>query len=352
MTETEIGKLIILWYQQNKRNLPWRAVKNPYFTWLSEIILQQTKVEQGLPYFNKFISQYPDIKSLAQSTEKDVLSLWQGLGYYNRARNLHSTAKKISYEFNGEFPSNYFKLLELPGIGKYTASAISSIAFNEKEAVVDGNVFRFLSRLYAIEDCIDLPKTYSIFRNIVFHLMGDLPPGDFNQAIMEIGATICTPKDPKCYKCPVNQSCSAHKLDRIKDFPVRCKKTTVKTLFYNYLVVINDKGEICMRLRDDQNIWANMYDFPLTISENQINSLEDLPKNNWLDMNWTFLESITMKPHLLSHRKIIATFWIFSSKNIDKDHYFFYSTEEIAKLPKPTLIVNFLNKLSLKNNYL
>lgn len=352
MNETEIGKLIISWYSQNKRNLPWRAVKNPYYIWLSEIILQQTRVDQGLPYFNKFISQYPDIKSLANSSETEVLSLWQGLGYYNRARNLHATAKKISTELNGEFPSNYLALLELPGIGKYTASAISSIAFNLKEAVVDGNVFRFLSRLFAISECIDLPKSYSVFKEKALKLMGNLPPGDFNQGMMEIGARICTPKNPKCSDCPVNKFCLALNSKKVNDFPVRCKKTNVKSLNYNYLVIVNEREEICLRLRDDKDIWANMYDFPLIQSVDQISTLEDLPMENFLYKNLIFLERIDMKPHLLSHRRINSTFWVFSLKNFEKSKLKFYSLDEIAKLPKPTLIVNFLNKFSLKNNYL
>ncbi len=349
MYKPEIGKLIFDWYQENKRDFPWRRLKNPYFIWLSEVILQQTQAHQGLPYFERMVKRFPDIEQLARAREEEVLSYWQGLGYYSRARNLHKTAKIIVQEKQGEFPQSYSKLIKLPGVGKYTASAISSIAFNEKQAVVDGNVYRVISRLFAEPTCIDLTKAYAVFHQLASNLMGDLPPGDFNQAIMELGATVCKPKNPTCDLCPVNSDCLAKKNNLIDLLPKRCKKVTIKPLYFNYLVIENKLGELALNQRSDKNIWANMYEFPLIESKQAIGNLSKLGLKEKYGKELDYIGHYEEAVHLLSHRKIYAKFWNFRLNKEESPTLKFYDAKEIRNLPKPKLIVNFLKQFYSKN---
>ena len=217
----QFSKTLINWYSANKRNLPWRETRDPYSIWLSEIILQQTQVKQGLPYFNSFLAEFPTIFDLAKVEESKVLKLWQGLGYYSRARNLHATAKYIANELQGEFPNNYKALLKLKGVGDYTASAISSICFNEVAAVVDGNVYRVLSRYYGITTPINSSKAIKEFKFLAQKLIDKERPAEFNQAIMEFGAIQCKPKNPNCSLCPLNSSCFALQKNIVAQLPVK-----------------------------------------------------------------------------------------------------------------------------------
>ena len=219
---------ILKWYHKEHRNLPWRASKDPYNIWLSEIILQQTRVSQGLGYYIKFNTTFPTIKDLAIAHEQQVLKLWQGLGYYSRARNLHATAKHIHFNLKGLFPDNYKDLLKLKGVGPYTASAISSICFNEKRAAVDGNVYRVLARVFSIKTPINSSQGIKEFQQLADSLISKRDPGDYNQGLMELGATVCTPKKVDCIKCPINSLCIAKSQNTIYQFPVKEKKIKIK----------------------------------------------------------------------------------------------------------------------------
>ena len=227
---------IIGWYRQNKRDLPWRNTKDPYLIWLSEIILQQTRVEQGTSYYLKFKENYPEVADLANATELDVLNNWQGLGYYSRARNLHHSAKHIHEVLNGEFPSEYSEIIKLKGVGKYTAAAISSFAFNEAQAVVDGNVYRLLSRVFDIDLPIDSGKGQKYFQQLADELIDTEDSATHNQAIMEVGSIVCSPKAPSCAVCPLNDICLGLKNNTIEQRPVKTKKIKVTSRFFHYLV--------------------------------------------------------------------------------------------------------------------
>ncbi len=236
------------WYHKEKRELPWRTTSNPYHIWLSEIILQQTRVKQGLPYYQRFITNYPTITDLANADEEKVLRDWQGLGYYSRARNLHYTAKFIANELNGKFPSNYKEIINLKGVGDYTASAIASFAFNEKVAVLDGNVFRVLARVFGIKEDIANAKNRKIFKEQAERVLPEKKSDIHNQAIMEFGALQCTPKSPQCHKCIFEYDCYAFQNKLIKELPLKLKKTKVKTVFMDYLI-FEYKNEILIRKR-------------------------------------------------------------------------------------------------------
>ncbi len=231
-----------MWYLINQRDLPWRRSKNPYLIWLSEIILQQTRIAQGISYYEKFANEFVDIFALARADEKHILKLWQGLGYYSRARNLHATAKIIAEKYQGQFPKTYEELIALKGVGDYTASAIASIAFDQAHAVVDGNVYRVLSRVFGISTPINESKGIKEFKLLAQTLLHIEDPGTYNQALMEFGALICTPKKPKCGSCIFNDSCYALQNKTIDTLPVKLKKLKVKKRYFNYLVV-DDNGE-------------------------------------------------------------------------------------------------------------
>ena len=310
------GSIIISWYTKNKRDLPWRETRNPYLIWLSEIILQQTRVEQGLSYYLRFSEKYPDVKSLARAKEDDVLRLWQGLGYYSRARNMHKTAKRIVDDFSGKFPSDYSTILSLNGIGDYTAAAIASFAFDQKYPVVDGNVFRFLSRHFEIKTPIDTSAGKKEFTELAGQLIKDFPPATFNQAIMEFGARVCRPVNPDCTNCPLNASCFSFKNKTVLLFPVKKNKTKTKKRFFNYLFIRN-KNTFIIRKRNEKDIWQGLYDFPL------IESKENITEKLFFDsVEWkkTFrgkkvkLHSISTEfKHILSHQHIHAKFYEISA---------------------------------------
>lgn len=301
---------IFKWYSKNHRNLPWRNTKDPYKIWLSEIILQQTQVKQGLSYYHRFVVKYPVVNDLAGANEDDVLKLWQGLGYYSRARNLHKAAKTIASTYNGKFPKDHKELLKLPGIGEYTAAAIASFAFDLPYPVLDGNVFRFLSRLFNIDTPVDEPAGRLIFMKLLEEMITGHPPALFNNAMMEMGATVCKPANPLCMECPVSIYCEALKQDTIQNLPVKSKKTKTITRYFNF-IHIDYKDGLYLEKRTKKDIWQNLFQLPLIETDNR-------PDRNTLRNRLVEIVKIKgdfelvhkMKAvHLLSHQVLQTDFW-------------------------------------------
>lgn len=258
----DFSKIITQWYTENSRDLPWRNTRNPYKIWLSEIILQQTRVDQGMSYYLKFESKFESVKDLANASEDEILSMWQGLGYYSRGRNLLKAAQQVVNEYNGEFPTSYKELIKLKGIGDYSASAIASFSSDEQVAVLDGNVFRVLSRFFLISTPIDTGAGKKEFKALAQELLPKGPTATHNQAIMEFGALMCTPKKPNCDLCPLQTNCEAYHKGEIFNLPIKSKKIKKKERFLNFFL-IEQKSKIAFQKRDDQGIWANMYQLPL-----------------------------------------------------------------------------------------
>lgn len=338
------SKTLIHWYSNNKRNLPWRQTKNPYYIWLSEIILQQTQVKQGLPYYEAFVAEFPSIFHLAKADESKVLKLWQGLGYYSRARNLHATAKYIISAFDGEFPNNYKDLLKLKGIGDYTASAIASICFNENTAVVDGNVYRVLSRYFGIDTPINSSKGAKEFKALAQELIDIKQSAKFNQAIMEFGAIQCKPKNPDCTVCPFNKGCIAFNKSRIAELPVKIKSAKAKKKYFNFLVFISKDDKTILEKREGKGIWKNLYQFPLVETENNvtIGVLKSLIKNYSLLKNESYEITLYNKDviiHKLSHQHLYTKFWIINLDNLNVEGV---KISEIRDYAVPILIGDFI----------
>jgi A/G-specific adenine glycosylase len=338
---------IVKWYQSNKRDLPWRQTKDPYKIWLSEIILQQTRVSQGLPYYEHFIDHYPTVQSLAKASEQDVLRLWQGLGYYSRARNLHKCAKTISENYRGVFPVSYHELLLLPGIGEYTAAAISSIAAGEPVAVVDGNVFRVLSRVFGLDLPINSPDGKRKFTVLANELIDKQHPDIHNQAVMEFGALFCTPKNPKCGECTFQSSCFAFARDLQSELPVKLKMKASRKRYF-YYVVLEQANRLAMRKREGKDIWEGLFDFHLIEKKQPVKADKLLLEKDFKKLVKTKEEiKISGKyKHILSHQTIFSTFIIVKSKKnpgYSKKSGPFYSLKQISRLPKPVLISRFLS---------
>ncbi|CAI8318340.1 MAG: Adenine DNA glycosylase [Flavobacterium sp. SCGC AAA160-P02] len=345
------SKRLIYWYLQIKRDLPWRKTKDPYLVWLSEIILQQTKVSQGTSYYLAFSDEFPTVKDLANAKERKVLKMWQGLGYYSRARNLHFTAQHILNEFNGKFPKKHDELLKLKGIGDYTASAISSICFNEPEAVVDGNVYRVLARYFKIFTPINSSKGIKQFKKLAQLLLDKKQPGIYNQAIMDFGAIQCKPQNPNCQICPINFDCLAFKENMVKEFPVKEKKSTIKKRYFNYLVFVTDTNKTIFEERKGKGIWQGLYQFPLIETMTEIHLDELVPVKEFQRLvpeNATIqLYNENSVVHKLSHQHLYTKFWIIKTENNPKASV---SWEEIELLPVPILIANFLKDFLSKLN--
>ena len=265
---TDFGIRLLNWYTINKRILPWRSTSDPYAIWLSEIIMQQTQIKQGSSYYTHFITQFPTVFDLAQASEDEILKLWQGLGYYSRARNMHYTSIDIVNQYKGKFPENYAMLLKLKGIGEYTAAAIASIAFNQPYAVVDGNVFRVLSRIFGIYTPIDSTKGKKEFNTLANKLLNTNDSGSHNQALMEFGALHCTPKRPNCHDCIFSNDCVAHNLQHIDKLPVKKGKQKIQERYFNF-IVISDNEYIYLNKRTKKDIWKNLYEFPIIEMSNK-----------------------------------------------------------------------------------
>lgn len=342
----DFSKKLIAWYLENKRDLPWRNTTHPYPVWLSEIILQQTRVAQGLPYYESFLKAFPTVFVLAEASEEEILKLWQGLGYYSRARNLHQTAKIIATQYKGTFPKNYTELLQLKGVGSYTAAAIASFCYEEPIAVLDGNVFRVLSRYFGIATDISSPKGKREFKALANEVMSRQYPSRHNQAIMEFGALQCVPKNPDCTVCVLKDSCNALRLNKVHKLPVKLKKTKQTTRYFNYLILEDEHQNIIIQKRTQKGIWHNLYEFPLLETEGEIEvyQLSNLLKQKSI-VTHPIIEIIEMNDksilHLLSHQKLYIKFWWIKTKgkNIDA-----LSWEEIKKRPFPIVVYNFIEK--------
>lgn len=338
---------LIKWYLQNKRDLPWRKTANPYHIWLSEIMLQQTRVVQGMPYFFAFTQEFPTVFDLANASEEQVLKLWQGLGYYSRARNLHNTAKYVAYELNGVFPETYKELLNLKGVGEYTAAAIASFSYNEAVPVVDGNVFRVLSRYFDIESDIALPASKKEFAALAYELMPKNDPATFNQAIMEFGALQCVPKSPNCTICIFNESCLALQKKKVDILPVKSKKVKITNRFFNYFVLEDSLGNTAIQKRTAKGIWHNLYEFPL-LETSEIVDFDYISNavQNQVFPVYTILSveecAEAAVIHKLSHQHLHIQFWKIKIKENIKEGIEF---EKIKTFPFPIVIYNFIEKL-------
>ena len=330
---------LINWYNHNKRDLPWRKTKDPYKIWVSEIILQQTRIEFGIKYYNKFLEKYPDIKKLANCKEMDLMKIWEGLGYYSRAINMLKTAKIVLNSFNGVFPLEYEKLIQLPGVGDYTASAISSICNDELQVVVDGNVLRFLSRMHKIDLPIESIKTKNYFKKLGFKLIQDVKPGDFNQALMDYGSTICKPKKFDCNSCLFSIDCKAYNSNSVENYPVKKKKIKLKDRFLNYVVVVTNDNKTQIKKRDSSGIWKNLYEFPLIETKIET-SAKQISKE--LDLNLKDLLSVKKINHRLSHQLLHITFFVYK---VDYKLDDLVDINALASYPFPKPINKFISEL-------
>lgn len=335
--------LIHSWYRQNHRILPWRGISDPYKIWLSEVILQQTRVDQGTSYYLKFIKAFPTIKDLANAEEDEVLNLWQGLGYYSRARNMHYSAKLVTNEFDGIFPTSYKDVLSLKGVGEYTAAAITSIAYGLPHAVVDGNVYRVLSRYLEIATPIDSSQGKKEFTEVANAFLDHKNPGDHNQALMEIGALICLPKTPKCAECPLAGSCMARQNNTQLNFPIKAKKTKVVNRYIHY-VVLSDGRSTVLKKRTGKGIWEGLYDFPM-VEKKEGEELTESDLQSYGFSEFTFDGSFK---HILSHQKIFATFWHVQVKQIKLvENQIEVNINQVEDYPLPQLLIRYIKESRL-----
>ncbi|MFY0675027.1 MAG: A/G-specific adenine glycosylase [Bacteroidia bacterium] len=332
---------LLEWYRVNGRSLPWRETKDPYKVWLSEIILQQTRVNQGLPYYLKFVNNYPNVRSLASANEQQVLNDWQGLGYYSRARNLHAAAKQVVNEFNGQFPSTYEDIITLKGVGEYTAAAISSIAFNEPRAVLDGNVFRVLARVFNMHEDIAASASRKIFQAKADEFLDKANPAQFNQAIMDFGALQCTPKSPACITCPLNMLCEGLEKGKVNQLPVKTKKVKRRTRYFHFFRE-EGKTTIYLRTRSLKDIWQGLMELPLIESEDQELSKQEC----------STLLSVDEKPelefsklHKLSHQDIHARFYKVKGRLKLTGEYEEIDSESLGQKPVPRLIEEYFQAI-------
>ncbi|GAB3706262.1 A/G-specific adenine glycosylase [Spirosoma flavus] len=319
---------------------------------MSEIILQQTRVAQGKPYYERFIEAYPNVASMSAADERELLRLWQGLGYYSRARNLHQTARYVTKELAGKFPATYSELLKMKGVGAYTAAAIASFAFGERVPVVDGNVYRVLARVFGIEEDVTTTNAKKTFAGLAARLIQSAnDPATYNQAIMEFGAIQCTPVSPDCLICPLQQQCAAYLTGRQHKLPVKAKKAPVRERFFNYLIFRTD-GKVAMRERTDKDIWQNLHDFCLIETDEAKELLRDIPLPESVEKlveRSVLTQSPITSAQLLSHQRIRATFYILDVAEEDLSSLPFglkwYTYSEISQLPKPVIITNYFGNL-------
>ncbi|WP_372974891.1 A/G-specific adenine glycosylase [Muriicola sp.] len=345
---THFSKTILQWYSQNKRDLPWRGSRDPYKIWLSEVILQQTRITQGLPYYLKFIKVYPAVSDLASASETEVLKLWQGLGYYSRARNMHAAARMVMDEFSGKFPSVYKDLIRLKGVGDYTASAIASICSGEPTPVVDGNVYRVLARYFGVEIPINSSRGIKYFKQLAKEVMEPAEIGEYNQAVMEFGALQCKPQNPDCGTCPLNTGCLALNQDRVGELPAKIRKQKVKTRYFNYMVYVDPKNRTLLNKRTEQGIWRHLYDFPLIESDRLLEPeeiYEVFKKEDHPDGEISLWREDPVI-HKLSHQHLVTRFWIVE---LEKEIGHGIPLEKLDEYPVPVLVSEFLR--TYKNSY-
>ena len=341
---------LINWYDKNHRDLPWRHNPSPYEVWLSEVILQQTRVNQGRDYYLRFVERWPEVADLANASEEDVLKMWQGLGYYSRARNLHKCAKQVVEQYGGKFPADYEALKHLQGIGDYTAAAIASIAFNLPHAVVDGNVYRVLARLFDIDTPINNNEGPKRFAQLASQLLNREQPGLHNQALMEFGALQCTPKNPACLLCPLQAQCLAFAHQTVAQRPVKLSKVKVSTRYLNYLV-IRTNGNVYLHKRSDNDIWRNLYDFPCIESQKPLSVEEVINTEQFKQLignkTFTIVKTSPVFTHKLTHRTLLAQFIEIKLEKkllrIETKDLFLTPEKDLDKFPIPRLIDLYLN---------
>ena len=341
--EKEFARLLIEWYHEHKRDLPWRNTNDPYLIWISEIILQQTRVAQGYAYYQRFIERFPNLESLAAAEENEVLKYWQGLGYYSRARNLHQAAISV----NGVFPVKYEDILKLKGVGTYTAAAICSFAYNQPHAVVDGNVYRVLSRFFGINEPIDSGKGKKIFASLAHDLLDKIQPALYNQAIMDFGALQCTPLSPDCTVCPFKNRCFAFNHNMVSSLPIKQNKTKTSERFFYYLL-IRDNGNIYLNKRTENDIWKNLYELPL-IESNTALAVDDFIRKQefasiFKENSVVNVRLLNKTKHVLSHRIIYADFYELEAQDIKMDFLSKYTRLNMVDLelyPVSRLMHNF-----------
>lgn len=345
----DFSNKLINWYNNNKRNLPWRKTKDPYTIWVSEVILQQTRVDQGLDYYYRFLERFPDVKALAEATESEVLSVWKGLGYYSRARNMHVTAKNVVDNLSGVFPSDYATLISLKGIGGYTAAAISSICANEVHAVVDGNVVRVLSRIFGYRDQVGSTQSRNKVLKKAAQLIPRDYPGDFNQAVMEFGAIHCKPSKPLCIDCIFKNDCFAFRNNLIDELPVKKRQIIKRNRYFNYLcVVIPEKGFVLGK-RSEKDIWKNLWEFPLLESDKLMTKKEMQKSDLFVELSGSQISEITDYRHLLTHQVIHTRFFIIAAADIPQEFIkrknYIIDNPLVSGLPISRLTERFLQKL-------
>ena len=343
----DFAQELISWYKLNKRELPWRNTNNPYLIWLSEIILQQTRVAQGMPYYQKFAERFPDINSFANASEDEVLNLWQGLGYYSRGRNMLKTAIAIMENHNGVFPTTYDDLIKLTGVGQYTASAISSFAVNEVRAVVDGNVYRVLARVFGIDTPINTTVGKKEFQQLADNLIDKQNPSQYNQAIMEFGAMLCKPKNPDCNICPLRLNCTAYQHQRINNLPVKLNKLKVRERYF-YFFVTRKAQEIIIKRRNNDDIWAGLHDFPSieTPTSQTIGEIFDSVQFKlWFGEDAVIGNITEPIKHILTHQRIYARFIEISGLRcgvMESNDWMSVSENDLERYAQPKLIFAFL----------
>lgn len=347
MESRYFSKKVVRWFEKNKRDLPWRETKDPYRIWLSEIILQQTRVNQGLPYYLKFAETFPTVFDLAAAPEQKVLRLWQGLGYYTRARNLHTCAKEVVSRYDGKFPKTFDELKTLPGIGDYTAAAIASIAFGQSVAVVDGNVFRVLARIFGLATPINTPEGKRIFFKLANELVPKENPDVHNQAMMEFGARFCTPRNPSCEICTFQSDCFAYKNSLQHVLPVKLQLKKARKRYFYYFAIRKGKSFL-MKKREEKDIWHGLYDFVLVETKRPVDPEKLFLENETLTKfrKGKLSEISGMYKHILSHQLIYSRFiQVMLSKDVELNGsgLKFYSLKKVADLPKPVLISKFLS---------
>ena len=347
--DKEFSNVLRSWYRDHRRSLPWRDTRNPYRIWLSEVILQQTRVDQGLPYYLRFIEAFPDVAALANAPEQQVLRLWQGLGYYSRARNLHAAARQILLHHNGRFPSDYASIRSLKGVGDYTAAAVASFAYDLPFPVVDGNVYRFLSRMFGLATPIDSHSGRQEYRQLAENLLDPAHAAEHNQAIMEIGAIVCKPRNPWCGACPFMGGCHALAFDLINQLPVKIKKQKTAVRHLNYLF-ITDGRETLIRQRMDKDIWQGLYELPLHEDGAAPTSLSTPPVPENLRLGeYQVMGVPQFYKHQLSHRELHVNFWSLKVPSVRKIRggYVVTPLEELVRLPFPALLVRFFESRGL-----
>ena len=335
----KFSEKLIEWYRLNKRNLPWRLTKQPYKIWVSEIILQQTRIEQGEKYYYAFLEKYPNISELAKTNDEELLKVWEGLGYYSRALNMLKASRVVLNNYKGIFPSNYDDLIKLPGIGDYTASAISSICNNEVQPVVDGNVFRFLSRMFKIDLPIDKLKTKTYFKKLGFKLIDVVNPGDFNQAMMDYGSMVCRPKKFQCHKCLFSSNCKAFNSNTVMLYPFKEKRIKIKHRFLNYIFIITNDRKTLIKKRNGNGIWKNLYEFPLIETKKESSVNEIIKELDFKDLK--FISEKKIK-HKLTHQQLNISFFTFKVSNFDDD---LTDIKALSNYPFPRPINKFISEL-------